>query len=179
MSLCRIFVIKLTLKNMADNYKVYYLCSPIDMIPVYYGQTKQSLRTRLHGHINTDKEGNNKPKTAWIKMLKEANLTPRIEFIESYDTRLEALAHETKLILEARRDNKFIFNYTTSVEALNIKTLNPRGRPKGMRNPNNEKIKEIKQKPAKQKRNLILTDSQRMKRVEHLKQYWFKKGKPR
>lgn len=75
-------------------YKIYVLKDNKNIIK-YVGITKNSLKTRLNGHISRSNRGVEfTHKSNWIKSLLKENIKPIIEELESVDTEVEALNRE-------------------------------------------------------------------------------------
>lgn len=75
------------------NYKVYTLANPLTGEIKYVGMTKRSLLYRLGGHLA--RHSKNKLKSTWIDdLFKTTGLTPKIEELETVNTKEEALKIE-------------------------------------------------------------------------------------
>jgi predicted GIY-YIG superfamily endonuclease len=73
------------------NYQVYTLADPRTNIVRYVGYTGKKLEARLKTHLN-DRERNHR--TFWISSLRADGLLPKIELIEAFESKEEALEAE-------------------------------------------------------------------------------------
>lgn len=163
-------------------YKVYYLSDPRIGKPRYYGVTKSTLNKRLRNHYS--KGYNLNPKDEWIEELNTQSIKVDITEIAEYEYRETALKLETSLIIngkdlfnliagEGYRNPYFNERYLKkSIEAKDLKILRESKYGKQTWSKPN-KIKP--EKPCKVRRKIILTDEQRNKRIECLRNYWFKR----
>lgn len=78
-------------------FYIYALICPIYEEIKYIGLTKNP-KTRLYQHLNACSE--NKRKNEWIKKLKDLNLEPKFEILDSFTDRLIASNTEVRYIEE-------------------------------------------------------------------------------
>lgn len=101
-------------------YKIYVLKDDKNHIK-YVGITKNSLKTRLNGHISKSKRNVEfTHKTNWIKSLLNENVKPTIEEIESVDTEIEALNREIFWIKHFKELGCNLTNTTEGGDASNM-----------------------------------------------------------